>query len=119
MSVVTSIIIIFPYSESETERIAEINNYRFENKTYEFNWIDNEGLSYNYYSGNKNFNSVVLMASFNNFPTDDFLVFIATKIKWDEPEYVQILINSEASNDRTFRIYSNAGATCLQESRKW
>lgn len=117
MSVITSIIIIFPYSELETERIQEINSFQFGGKTFSFKWIDDDKNGC--YNGNKNFNSVVLLGSYNNFPLESFLEYIRSNVKWDDKTYVQILIKSESTNDATFKIYENAGERLSMDSQKW
>jgi hypothetical protein len=121
MSVVTSIIILFPYSEDERDRIAEINAFEFNGRKYDFHWIDeNDGPDSpsNCYSGTKSFNGVVLLASYNNFPEEAFLRFISSAVKWLDEDAVQILIKSEKHNDRSFRVYSFAGKTLVSDSLK-
>lgn len=118
MSIVTSLIIIFPYSENESERIKEINNFEHDGKKYCFTWIDDPKSEFQY-SGNKKFNSVVLLGSFSNFPTTTFLEFLARGINWEDPKYVQVMINDEKSNDRTFSVFSDAGNVINCPSLKW
>jgi hypothetical protein len=100
MSVVTSIIIIFPYSEDERDRVKEINEFQHDGRKFHFNWIDEKTDPDNpseCYSGNKGFNSVVMLASYNNFPGQAFLDYIGSKVKWLDEDSVQVLINSEKS----------------------
>lgn len=119
MSVVTSIMIAFPYSELESDRIKEINNFTHGNRTYSFHWIDDPQNKEPCYTGSKKFNSVILLASFNTFPVDEFLTYLSTQVKWDDPEYVQVFIKSEATNDRSYKIYKNAGAVLIADAEKW
>ena len=98
MSVVTSIIILFPYSEDERDSL--------ENPT-------------NCYSGTKSFNSVVLLASYNNFPEEAFLEVISSAVNWLDADSVQVFLNSEKFNDKSFRVYSNAGKNLASDSVKW
>jgi len=121
MSVVTSIIVIFPYSEYESERIKEINSFTHEGRQYNFHWIDEKTNSEDVsecYSGNKSFNSVVLLASYNNFPTELFLTHLSN-VNWDDDDSVQVFINAEATNDRSFKIYSHAGKKLVSDSLKF
>jgi len=121
MSIVTSIIITFPYSEDERDRVKEINEFEFSGRKYIFNWIDeNTGpdRSSECYAGNKSFNSVVLLASYNNFPEEAFLEYISSKVKWLDEDSVQVFINSEKSNDRSYKVYMNAGRKLICDSLK-
>jgi len=122
MSVVTSIIIIFPRSEYVSERIKEVNEFEFKGKKYDFHWIDNDtdpDNGSNCYSGTKVFNSVILMASYNNFPIDSFLNHMSSMVKWEYEAAVQVLINSEDTNDMSFKIYSYAGRVLVSDSLKF
>ena len=121
MSVVTSIIIIFPYSEDERDRIKEINEFKYEGRSFDFSWIDEKKDSENSsecYAGNKSFNSVVLLASYNNFPEEAFLKYMSFEVKWLDEDSVQILINSEKNNDRSYKVYMSAGKTLALDSLK-
>jgi hypothetical protein len=121
MSVVTSIIIAFPYSEDERDRIQQINEFKHAGKSYHFSWIDENTDSENAsicYSGTKGFNSVVLLASYNNFPEEAFLSYVSSEVKWLDQDSVQILINSEKDNDRSFKLYMNAGKKLVCDSLK-
>lgn len=121
MSIVTSIIIIFPYSEDERDRIEEINSFTFEDRKFYFHWIDQNTTADNQsdcYSGNKVFNSVLLLASYNKFPTEPFLKHLSSKVNWLDIDAVQVLLNSEDTNDKTFQIYSDAGKTLVCNSLK-
>lgn len=122
MSVVTSIIIIFPYSENESERIKEVNEFEHDGTRFYFRWIDENSDSEspsNCYFGNKSFNSVVLLGSYNKFPTDFFLRHLSNNVKWENHDSVQVFINSEATNDRSFKIYSHAGKKIICDSLKF
>jgi hypothetical protein len=122
MSVVTSIIILFPYSEDERDRIEEINSFTFDGKKYNFLWIDEKSSPDNpssCYAGSKSFNSVALLASYNNFPEEAFLKYISSVVKWLDEDAVQVLIKSEGINDRSFRVYSSAGKILATDSLKW
>ena len=122
MSVVTSIIILFPYSEDELDRIKEINSFEFNGRCFNFSWIDEKtgpGNPSNCYSGSKGFNGVVLLASYNNFPEEAFLQHISSTVKWLDEDAVQVLLKSERSNDRSFRVYSSAGKILVSDSLKW
>lgn len=118
MSIVTSIIIIIPYSENESERIMEVNKFQHSDRKFNFAWIDEPNNAFQY-SGNKKFNSVVLLGSFSNFPTTKFLDYLSTMVNWDDPKYVQVMINDEKSNDRAFSVYIDAGLTKVNLSLKW
>lgn len=122
MSVVTSLIIIIPQSEDEQSRLEELNQFEVNDRKFIFQTLDqiieaNDGLLF--HTGSKSFNSIVILASYNDFPIDEFLKHVSQKVKWDNAEYVQVLVNSEKTNDRTFRVYSNAGGKLLLDSEKW
>jgi hypothetical protein len=120
MSIVTSIIILFPYSEIQIERIDEINSFHESGKNYQFKWIDSsESDEIYFYSGHKKFNSVVLLGSYNHFPIDHFLVHLQNSVKWEDRKYVQLLVKSEKDNDITFKVYADAGQILLVDSEKW
>jgi len=121
MSVVTSIIVLFPYSEDERDRVDEINEFEHDGRKYYFRWIDEKTEPDNQsecYSGNKVFNSVVILASFNNFPEEAFLEYLGSKVNWLNPDAVQVLINSEKNNDKSYRVYMNAGKKMICDSLK-
>jgi hypothetical protein len=122
MSVVTSIIILFPYSEDELDRITEINSFEHEGRKYYFHWIDEKTDSDNpseCYSGTKSFKSVVLLASYNRFPIEPFLKHLSTNVKWEDEDAVQVLIGSEETNDRSYKIYSHGGKVLICDSLKF
>lgn len=89
MSKYTSIILYIPGTEIEQERIKEVNSYKLP-----------DGRSISLVDVNQgNFPDIfprfIYCATFNYFDTQRFLSFLKTKVLWEDPENVRVIIQEE------------------------
>ena len=107
MSKYTSIILYFSSVENRKERIEEINNFESNNRKIHFEDV-NDTTKYP-----DIFPRLIYVGSFNYFPLDDFLLHLQHKVKWNSPQYVQLLVAEEDRENCSF--YIEAGAKLLYQ----
>ena len=111
MSNYTSVILIIPGVENEIERIAEVNSFELRGKKIKL-WDLNDTNKFP-----DIFPRSTYAGTFNDFNLDDFLKHLQTKVKWENPEYVQLLIKEEGYF--TCKIYSGAGQNLEVDAKGW
>lgn len=116
MSFVTSIILIFSSLEDEKLRISEVNSFLVRGNSINLKSIEHfNNESFQWYGGSKSLLSNIYVGSYNYLDLEKFLIHIS-KVKWEEPQYVQLLIRTE--NEYTYRIYVDVGKTLALDSFK-
>ena len=115
MSFVTSVILIFPRTENEEERIAEVNSFVYRKLPLDIRSIEspNKEPFTAWYGGTKSMNGHVYIGSYNYFEIDNFLKHIS-QVKWEDTKYVQVLIRNE--NEWTYSLYGNAGKELIHKA---
>lgn len=98
MSLVTNCILSFSISETEKERIEEVNSF-FDCKP--FISCADESLPNGWYGGTKYLETPIYIGAFNYFNKVDFINHLVN-IEWYYPEDVQLII--EEQDDARFRI---------------
>ncbi|MFT3825135.1 MAG: hypothetical protein QM731_14525 [Chitinophagaceae bacterium] len=100
MSRVTNMIFSFSISEDEEERIKEVNAYQY--RGLQMNLIsadfnkDTENRTV-WYGGSKFLETPLYVGAFNYFDLEPFIEHFKT-IKWEEPEYVQVIVKEQEEN---------------------
>jgi len=106
MSEVTNLILTFTTLEDEEARMQDVNS--FEYRGLRMNLISADfdkdmEKGYSWYGGTKFLEAVLYVGVFNYFPLEQFIEYLK-KIKWDEPENVQLFIKEQT--DFKFRLIS-------------
>lgn len=115
MSFVTTVILIFPGLENETERINEVNSFRYNGHSLDIRSIESPNAEplVSWYGGTKGAIGRIYIGSYNYFEVEAFLKHIAN-VRWEEPAYVQILIRNE--NEWNYSLYGNAGKQLIYKA---
>jgi hypothetical protein len=91
MSVVTNLILAFSSSENENEIISKLNQFSYNGRTFNFISITDKALPVNWYGGSKTLECCLIIGAYNNFPMEEFVVFVKQSIDWADIETVQII----------------------------
>lgn len=115
MSFVTTVILIFSGIENEEERIREVNSFSYRNLPLDIRSVEtpNKEPYTAWYGGTKGINGRIYIGSYNHFEVDNFLKHIS-KINWEYPEYVQLLIQNE--DEYNYSLYLDAGKNLQYKS---
>lgn len=110
MSSFTSIMLFISPLEDEKERIKEINSITVNGSTVFF--IDvNDHQQFP-----DAFPRFIYVATFNHFKLEEFMTLLQSKVAWEFPQYVQLIVQEEM--DYTLKFYSEAGKKLLVDSVK-
>ena len=102
MSQVTNLFLSFSVGENEEVMIKEVNSFLSFGKKINLVSIDfQKNAKYRWYGGTKFLEANLYVGAFNNFDLEGFINHLK-KIKWDEPEIVQIILKEEF--DERFKI---------------
>lgn len=104
MSEVTNLILTFQCAEDEAARIEDVNS--FEYRGLKMNVVSADfdkdmEKGYSWYGGTKFLETALYIGAFNHFPLEQFIEHLK-KIKWDEPENVQLFVKEQF--DFKFRL---------------
>ncbi|MBO2007911.1 hypothetical protein [Hymenobacter negativus] len=118
MSVVTTVLLIFPGSEHEPARIREVNAFESPGQTVNLVSVEapNAALSefHCWYGGTKSALGHLYLGSFNHFDLDGFRRHLSQQVQWEDPEHVQVLIRRE--NEWAYSLYTHAGAQLVYQA---
>lgn len=102
MSQVTNLILSFSVGEKEEVMIKEVNSFLSFGKEINLVSMDFQGdAKFRWYGGSKFLEANLYVGAFNNFDLEGFFNHLK-KIKWDEPELVQLILKEEF--DDRFKI---------------
>lgn len=104
MSEVTNLILTFSLGEMEKERIAEVNTFVNNDLAINLVSVDDKKLPKGWYGGTKYFEAAIYVGAFNYIKLDSFIDHLKKKVKWDEPQYVRLIIKEQ--EDFAFRMIS-------------
>ncbi len=105
MSKYTSVILLIPRIEDEYLRIAEVNSL----KITQDKCLDLQDLNVMDILPTSTF-----AGTYNNFDTDKFLNHLQENVRWECPEYIQVIIQEEGA--RNCKIYSHAGKKIIEDA---
>jgi hypothetical protein len=106
----TSILLYISSLEEEKDRIAEVNT--FLNNGNFFSLLDvNDSNLYP-----DAFPRFLYVGTYKNFNLSDFREFLQNSVRWEYPEYVQLLVQEE--NDYTMSVFNDAGKNLVVEAKK-
>ena len=103
--------LIIPGVEDENVRIEEVNMYEMKNgKKIHLVDLNNETKCSDLLP------QFIYAGTFNYFDLESFLVHLKTKVNWEYPEYVQLIVQEEGAY--TCKIYGDAGGRLDVDSIK-
>lgn len=111
MSRYTSLMLIIPGVEDENVRIEEVKMYEIiRGEKIQLVNLNDESKFYDLLP------QFVYAGTFNHFDLDSFLVHLKTRVNWEYPEYVQLIVQEEGAY--SCKIYGEAGARLDVDSIK-
>ena len=98
MSVYTSVMLYISGKEFEKERVKEVNQFRTRSGDT-INLID-----VNVYPFPDIFPRFIYAGTYKYFQTDLFLDYLSSKVKWEYPEDIKVVIKEEL--EESIKVYS-------------
>ncbi|MDJ1501220.1 hypothetical protein [Xanthocytophaga agilis] len=116
MSFITNIILLFPDIEDELERMKEVNSFTYRGILINLISINepNPEEFVTWYGGRKKLSGNMFIGAYNYFDEEGFRQHLFSNVNWESPEYVQLIIKSEA--EWTYKVYTDAGKTLVYDS---
>lgn len=101
----TSIILIFSVLENEDQMIELVNDFHHK-KDFQINLVSVESPAPpGWYGGSKQLAQCIYLGAYKCFDYRRLLAHL-TKLPWEYPEFVQLLVHDECSNHRKYHLFT-------------